>query len=128
MADEGKRILIVEDEKPMARAVSAKLENSGFSAQMAGNGDEALAALAENAFDLVLLDLVMPRTDGWQVLEKMRQEYTDTPVIVATNLSQAEDEKRALDLGAKDFLVKSNVSITEVVERIKKALGDTGAA
>jgi DNA-binding response OmpR family regulator len=120
--DDSRKILIVEDERPMANALKAKLTHEGFVAKVTSNGQEALAILKDQQFDLIMLDLIMPQADGWSVLEHLNEQGNTTPVIVATNLSQDKDEKRARALGAKDFLVKSNVPITEIVKRIKKLL------
>ena len=114
-----KRILIIEDEKPMARALELKLTHAGFSAQSVGNGQEGLVLLEKDKFDLVLLDLVMPKLDGFGVLEEMKKKGIKTPVMVQTNLAQEEDEKRAKELGAKGFFIKSNTPIAEIVEQIK---------
>jgi DNA-binding response OmpR family regulator len=122
MPDKPKKILIVEDEKPMAHALELKLNNSGFQAKAVFNGEEALKILEAEQFSLMLLDLVMPQVDGFQVLEELKKRNNTTPIIVSTNLSQEEDQKRATDLGAKDFFVKSDTPISQVIEHIKKVL------
>ncbi|MBI4252908.1 response regulator [Candidatus Uhrbacteria bacterium] len=117
-----KKILIIEDEKSMARALELKLAFAGFESKAAGNGEEGLALLEKETFDLVLLDIIMPKIDGFAVLEALKEKKIKTPVIVLTNLSQDEDEKRAKSLGAKDFLVKSNTSIATIVEKVGQFL------
>ena len=117
-----KRILIIEDEKPMAHALELKLTHAGFSAQSVGNGEEGLVLLEKEKFDLVLLDLVMPKMDGFGVLEEIKKKGIKTPVMVQTNLAQEEDEKRVKALGAKEFFIKSNTPIAEIVEQIKNFL------
>lgn len=116
---ETKKILIIEDERPLARALELKLTHVGFETKTAVNGEEGLAILQEESFDLILTDLVMPKVDGFAVLTALRERGNTTPVIVLTNLSQAEDESRARTLGAAGFLVKSDISVSEIVERIK---------
>ncbi len=116
---ETKKILIIEDERPLARALELKLTHVGFETKIAVNGEEGLAILQEESFDLILTDLVMPKVDGFAVLTALRERGNTTPVIVLTNLSQAEDESRARTLGAAGFLVKSDISVSEIVERIK---------
>lgn len=116
---ETKKILIIEDERPLARALELKLTHVGFETKTAVNGEEGLAILQEESFDLILTDLVMPKVDGFAVLTALRERGNTTPVIVLTNLSQAEDESRARTLGASGFLVKSDISVSEIVERIK---------
>lgn len=115
-----KRILIVEDEKPMSRALVLKLSNSGYEAKPAYDGQEALDILAKEKFDLILLDLVMPRVDGFGVLKGMKEAKNKTPVICSTNLSQENDIKRARDFGVKDYFVKSDTPISKVLEYVEK--------
>ncbi len=117
-----KKILIAEDEKPMARALELKLKNSGFEAKAVFNGDEAISELSKNKYDLILLDLMMPIKDGFSVLEDLKKNKNKTPVIISSNLGQNEDIKRAKELGAVDYFIKSDTPISLVVEHIKKAL------
>lgn len=119
----GKKVLIAEDEKPMANAVKLKLEKNGLEAVIAANGVEAIAELKKGDYDLALLDLIMPLKDGFGVLEEAKALGIKTPIIVASNLGQEEDIQKAKKLGAVDFFVKSDTPIVEVVERVKKALG-----
>lgn len=118
------KILIVEDEKPMAKALNLKLNNSGFSAEMAGDGEQALETLENNQFDVLLLDLVMPNLDGFDVLEKLNSEDSpfDRPgtIIILSNLSQESDIEKAKEMGADDFFIKSDISINKVVDEVKQ--------
>ncbi|OGH58921.1 MAG: hypothetical protein A2725_04205 [Candidatus Magasanikbacteria bacterium RIFCSPHIGHO2_01_FULL_33_34] len=118
-----KKILVAEDEKPMARALELKLNNSGFETTVVHDGDQAIKALLKEKYDLLLLDLIMPVKDGFVVLEEIKKEKISVPVIVSTNLSQDEDAKKAKDLGAVDYFVKSDTSISKVVEYIKRVVG-----
>lgn len=113
---------MVEDEKPMARALELKLTSSGFSVTVSYNGQEALDLLKNNKFDLILLDLIMPIKDGFAVLQELKDSGSRIPVIVSSNLSQKEDFDRAKSLGAVDYFVKSDTSIVEVVNHVKKVL------
>ncbi len=122
IAQTQKRILIIEDEKPMARALNLMLTHAGFKTQIASNGVEGLALLEKENFDLVLLDLVMPKLDGFGVLDEMQKRGMKTAVIVQTNLVQAEDEERVREFGVEGFFIKSNTPITEIVEQIKNFL------
>lgn len=122
MTEKNRKILIMEDEKPMARALEMKLTHAGFFAQAVFDGKEGLALLQKEKFDMVLLDLMMPKMDGFRVLENMRNAKINTPVIILSNLSQAEDEEKARQLGAQDFFVKSNTPISVIVERVTNAL------
>lgn len=120
---EGKRVLIAEDEKPMARALEMKLNSLGFDAHTVFDGEQALAALKAEKFDVVLLDLMMPKLDGFGVLEALQKEGSKVPVIVSSNLGQPEDMERAKGLGAVDFFVKSDTPISEVVTHVTNVLG-----
>lgn len=116
-----RRVLIIEDEKPMARALERKLGSAGFATAVALDGAVALTLLEHERFDCILLDLIMPKVDGFVVLQTLRERKVVTPIIVMTNLSQPEDAARAKELGAREFLVKSNTPIAEVVERVRIA-------
>jgi two-component system, OmpR family, response regulator VicR len=117
-----KKILIAEDERPMAKALQLKLTKEGFEAVNAYNGDEALELLDNGKFDLMLLDIMMPNTDGFAVLEALKKKNISLPIIVTSNLSQEEDIAKAKKLGAKDFLVKSDVPINKIVEKVNNLL------
>lgn len=119
-----KKVLVAEDEKPMSKALELKLSKAGFDVRAAYDGEEALNYLEKESFDLVLLDLVMPKADGFKVLEGISQKGIKVKVIIASNLSQIEDLKRAQALGAYDYFVKSDVSINEIVKNVKEALGE----
>lgn len=116
------KILIVEDEKPLQKALFLKLTHAGFDVKVANDGQEALEILVDEKFDLMTLDLIIPRIDGFKVLEEIMSQKMDIKVIVASNLSQEEDFERAKKLGVEIFFVKSNTSIAEIVETIKKIL------
>lgn len=122
MPTKPKKILIIEDEKPVARALELKLTHEGFEATITLNGESALETLEKETFDLIVCDLVMPKMDGFKVLETLKEKKVKTPVMVLTNLSQEDDEKRAKSLGAKEFFIKSNTSIANIVERIRQFL------
>ncbi len=118
-----KKILVAEDEKPMAKALDLKLTKAGFEVKTVFSGAEVLTAVANDTYDLIFLDIVMPNVDGFGVLEKLKEQGNKTPVIVTSNLSQEEDKQRARDLGASDYFVKSNTPIAEVVTYAKRTLG-----
>ncbi|MBU2542739.1 response regulator [Patescibacteria group bacterium] len=121
---EKKKILIAEDERPMARALELKLNKYGFEAKVVSNGEEALEELGKTKYDLLLLDLMMPKKDGFGVLEGIKEKGYTIPVIVSTNLSQENDVKKAKELGAKDYFVKSDTPINEVIKRVEKVLAN----
>ncbi|MFA6594382.1 MAG: response regulator [Candidatus Buchananbacteria bacterium] len=114
-----KKILIAEDEKSMANALELKLTKSGFETKAVYDGEQALAAATEGGYDLMLLDLMMPKLDGFGVLEGVKKKGLKIKVIVTSNLSQEEDIKKAKDLGAIDYIVKSDTPIQAIVEKIK---------
>lgn len=101
---ESKKIAVIEDERPMARALELKLSHVGFGVVTAGNGEDGVALIEREHPDMILLDLVMPKRDGFWVLETLKKKGIETPVIILSNLSQGEDEHRAAELGAKGFL------------------------
>ena len=120
MGDSQKKVLIVEDERPLAHALELKLQHEGFVVFVASDGQECLNMLKEQKFDVVLLDLIMPVMDGFQVLEQMKQLPNQSAVFVLSNLSQHEDEDRVLALGARKFFIKSDTPLSVIVEEVKK--------
>ena len=117
-----KNILIIEDEKTLARALELKLTRSGFEVKTVFNGEDGLASLEKEEFSLILLDLIMPKMDGFAVLAVIKERNIKTPVMVLTNLSQENDMIRTKKFGAKGFFIKSNTSISTIVERVTKLL------
>ncbi|OGJ65913.1 hypothetical protein A3G69_01265 [Candidatus Peribacteria bacterium RIFCSPLOWO2_12_FULL_53_10] len=114
-----KRILIVEDERPLSHALELKFTHEGFACTVANSGVEGLKEANTGKYAVILLDLIMPEMDGFTFLEQLKKK---TPVIVLSNLGQTEDQERAKTLGAKDYLVKSNTPITEIVKIVKTFL------
>jgi DNA-binding response OmpR family regulator len=117
-----KKIIIAEDEKPMAHAMQLKLQREGFTVDLAGNGEEALAKVKKDAYDLLILDLVMPKMNGFDVLAALAKEAKRLKIIVASNLSQEQDSKKAKELGADDYFVKSNTPLVDLVARVRQIL------
>lgn len=117
-----KRILIAEDEKPMANALGLKLRSAGFETTLVYDGESAISAVQASPFDLLILDLVMPKKDGFFVLTELKKLKITTPVIISSNLSQEEDIKRAKELGARDYFIKSDTTLAEIVEKVKQAM------
>ena len=114
-----KKILIIEDEKPLLHALELKLSHEGYEIVATDSGEAGIAHITKEKFDLILTDLITPGLDGFKVLETLQQKKMKTPVIVMTNLNQDEDKKRAYDLGADGFFVKSNSTISEIVASVK---------
>lgn len=120
-----KRILFVEDDDALAGVYLVRLQAEGFDVKRVANGEEALAAAISFKPDLVLLDVMMPKVNGFDVLDIIRNtpETANLKIIILTALSQESDKKRAEALGVDDFLIKSQVVITDVIDRIKHHLG-----
>lgn len=115
-----KKILIAEDEKPMANALNLKLTSAGFETEVVYDGEATIEAFKKSKYDLLILDLVMPKKDGFIVLEELKKMKITTPIVVASNLGQSEDKKRAMELGARGYFVKSDTTLTQIIEQIKK--------
>lgn len=115
------KILIAEDDKFLSNAYRVKLTKEGFDISMAQDGIEVFEKLKDFKPDVILLDLIMPRKDGFTVLEELAksEEYNKIPVIVASNLGQKEDIDRSFSLGAKDYIIKSEMSLEELVNKIR---------
>lgn len=121
-----KRILLAEDDKFIARAYKDGLEKEGFDIVLVEDGKEAWNKIQKETFDLILLDIIMPEKDGFEILEDMKlNDDIDMSVMVISNLGQSEDIKKAKKLGAKDYLVKSQHSMKEVVSRVKSQLAQS---
>ena len=120
-----KKILVVEDDPLLSEMLSTKLRESDFDVYTAGSGEEALEVISNKHPHLVLLDLLLPSMSGYEVLERMRALPAAEGVIAVacSNLGQDDDVKRAMSLGAKDFIVKANHTPQDIVKKIQKLLG-----
>jgi len=118
------KILLVEDDAFILDIYETKLRDSGYNVTVAANGKEAIEKLEEEMPSLILLDIVMPYMDGFDVLEAMNANETwkKIPVILLTNLSQKEDIDRGMSLGADDYLIKSHFTPSEVIGKIEALL------
>ena len=122
-----RKILLVEDDMALAAVYRARLELEGFDIREVHNGEDALSATVEYKPDLILLDAMMPKISGFDVLDILRNtpETANVRIIVLTALSQPKDKERAEGLGVDEYLVKSQVVIGDVVARVKHHLGMT---
>ncbi|MDB5167962.1 MAG: hypothetical protein JWO55_220 [Candidatus Saccharibacteria bacterium] len=125
--DTKKKILLVEDDTALAAVYKSRLELEGFDIREVNNGELALSAAVEYKPDLILLDAMMPKISGFDVLDILRNtpDTANMRIIMLTALSQPKDKERAEALGVDDYLVKSQVVIGDVVERVKHHLGIT---
>lgn len=123
-------ILIVEDEDFLIRALEDNLVAEGYTVDIAKDGEEAVKKIRKKKPDLVLLDILMPKKDGFFVLEEIKKnpEWKLIPVIVLSNLGEDTTIKRALEMGADDYFVKSQHPIQEVIEKVKDYLEGRKAA
>jgi two-component system phosphate regulon response regulator PhoB len=120
-----KRILLVEDEDALANVYQMRLEAENFTVKRVANGEDALVAALDFQPDLVLLDVMMPKVSGFEVLSILRNtpDTTNVKIVMLTALSQEADKQKAEEMGADDYLVKSQVVIADVVDNVKKHLG-----
>ncbi len=115
------RILLVEDDRFLRRAAEAALRRHGFTVLTAADGEEGLRLARAEKPDLVLLDLIMPGLQGFEVLKLLKAEAATSaiPVIVLSNLGQDSDVQRAMEAGAADYLIKANLALDMLIERVK---------
>jgi len=123
--DTKKKILLVEDDVALSAVYKSRMELEGFDIREVNNGEDALSAAVDFHPDLILLDAMMPKISGFDVLDILRNtpETANIRIIMLTALSQPKDKERAEALGVDDYLVKSQVVIGDVVERVKFHLG-----
>lgn len=124
MEAEGKRILLAEDDRFLRKAAEATLRQRGFTVLAAVDGEEALRFARAEIPDLILLDLIMPKLQGFEVLRILKEEpmTKHIPVIVLSNLGQESDVKRAIEAGAAAYFIKANLSLHDLVTRVEEAL------
>jgi len=117
-----KTVLIAEDDKFLVSVYRVKFTKAGFKVIVAEDGEQTMQALAKGKPDIILLDLIMPVKDGFEVLKEVRTNpnLKDIPIVVASNLGQDEDIKRAKLLGATDYFIKANVHLPDLVNMISK--------
>jgi two-component system alkaline phosphatase synthesis response regulator PhoP len=120
----GYQILVVEDDTFLRSVYSTKLTKAGFIIKIAVDGVEAMEILKSFVPDIILLDLIMPRKDGFSTLEdiKKQENLRGVPVIITSNLGQQEEIDRVMAMGATDFITKSNLSLSELIEKINRTV------
>lgn len=119
-----KKILLVEDDTTLQETLGKVLKGEGFELFQAYDGEEGLKMAKEDKLDLILLDLVLPKMNGFEVLKKLKEaeETKDIPIIVLTNLESTEDIQKALYAGATTYLLKASYEIEDVIAKVKKTL------
>jgi len=119
-----KRVLIIEDEKEIARLYQERLTKEGFETEIANNGAWGLKLAAHGDFDIILLDMVMPVMDGYEVLKQIKKDLRTqkVPVLVFSNSAQDEEIAKVLEMGARDYFLKSKMTPAQVVEEVKNVL------
>ena len=119
-----KKILIAEDEEALRKALSEILEQNDYEVVGVMDGEDAILKAEEESPDLILLDLILPKKDGFEVLDalKSNENTKNTPIIVLTNLESTRDIERALDAGATTYLVKANYDLEDVLKKVQYVL------
>jgi DNA-binding response OmpR family regulator len=119
-----KKILIVEDDSFMEKSLSFTLKEEGYGVDIARDGEEALDKIEKIDLDLILLDIILPKIDGFEVLEKIKEnpKTKKMPVIILSNLGQKEDVERGLKLGANGYIIKAHFKLEDVINKIKDIL------
>ena len=117
-----KKILVIEDEATLQKALNEVLLQEGFEVLSANDGMIGLETAKKENPDLILLDIILPKMDGFEVLAKLKADDENTPVVILTNLSDVNDVQKALDLGATTYLVKADYHLNEVIQKIKEIL------
>ena len=119
-----KKILFVEDERRMQETLGTKLREEGYEVVSAYDGESGLEMIEKEKPDLILLDLILPKKDGFEVLEELRKKpgLSAIPVVVLTNLESSKDVERCLALGIRSYLAKANYTLEEVAKKIKQVL------
>lgn len=121
-----KKILIIEDDKLLSSLLEKKLEKEGYEVSTAFQGNTGLIKAKEVMPDLILLDIVMPQMNGFEVMEKMQEdeELKKIPIIIVSNSGQSVEIGEAQKLGARDWLIKAEFDPQEVVDKVKKQIGN----
>lgn len=124
MANENPHVLIVEDDVFLLNIYKTKFEFEGFKVSTAENGEVGFKEAKKKSPDLILLDILMPKMDGFTFLAEMKKEkiIQNIPVILLTNLGQKDDVQKGLELGAKDYIIKAHFKPSEVVDKVRKVL------
>ncbi|MEK7103935.1 MAG: response regulator [Patescibacteria group bacterium] len=121
------KVLVVEDDKFLRELINRKLQSENFETVLAVDGEVALDLVGKEAPDIVLLDLILPGINGFEVLAKIKEneKLKEIPVIILSNLGQKDDIDKGMNLGATDYLVKAHFTPSEIIEKINQTLNKT---
>lgn len=124
MADQKYTVALIEDDPLIAEMYTTKFTKEGFAIQHAADGAAGLELVKKMKPDIILLDIIMPKMDGFQVLKQLRDDaaFTKTPVVMLTNLGQEEDVQKGRELGATDYFIKTNFTPAAIVDKVKTLL------
>jgi len=117
-------VIIIDDDPSISRLMEAKLNKEGIEARAFQSSEEGLKELEKGGYALLLLDLLMPGMTGWDVLTAIREKNIPVKTIVISNLSTGEDRNKALDLGATEYVVKSDIDLSKLVEKVRGYLSN----
>lgn len=124
---EKKKILVIEDETAMRESLKDILESSDYKVETASDGEAGIALIKSFVPDLILLDIILPKKDGFDVLQTIKSDENENkitiPVVLLTNISGMENVQKALDLGATTYLVKADYQLNEILEKVKEIIG-----
>lgn len=126
MSEKKIKVLLIEDDSFLLSMYTTKFEIENFSVIAADDGEKGLRVARENRPDIILLDILMPKMNGFEVLAELKKDplTKDVPVILLTNLNQKDEIEKGLGMGAKDYLIKAHFMPSEVVEKIKKVISE----
>lgn len=119
-----KKITVAEDDQFLSNAYRVKLTKEGYEVQMTADGEELIQSLKTSKPDLIILDLLMPKKDGFEALKEIKENplWKDIPVIIASNLGQTNDIDQGIKMGASDYIVKSDLSLEDLVKKIQSLI------
>jgi CheY-like chemotaxis protein len=128
-SDQPRRILLAEDDRFLRRAAETTLKQQGYTVITAADGEEALRVARSQPLDLILLDLIMPKLNGFQVLNALKKDAPTAliPVIILSNLGQDRDVQQAMEAGATAYFIKADLSLHALVQRVEETLAAGGA-
>ncbi|MFA6353638.1 MAG: response regulator [Candidatus Paceibacterota bacterium] len=120
-----KKILIIEDEEVLANVLSAKLTKVGYDVKISVNGEDGLAKINEWNPDIILLDIIMPKMNGYEVMENLQKKNNKIPIIIISNSGQPVELEKIKKLGAIDYMIKAQIDVEEIVEKVKNVLSES---